>query len=73
MEETGEAARSLGRDVFAQTVDVSDPADMDEFAAAVHQRCGAVDVLINNAGIGVLATVPRHQTRRLGPATRGST
>ena len=55
LKDTAEAARALGGEVFAQTVDVSDPAAMDAFAGAVHAAYGAVDLLINNAGIAVLA------------------
>jgi NAD(P)-dependent dehydrogenase (short-subunit alcohol dehydrogenase family) len=53
LEETAEAARGLGAQVLAQTVDVTDAASMDEFADAVHARFDTVDLLINNAGIGV--------------------
>ena len=53
LKETAEAARGLGAEVLAQTVDVTDAASMDEFADAVHARFDTVDLLINNAGIGV--------------------
>ena len=53
LKETAEAARGLGAEVLAQTVDVTDTASMDEFADAVHARFDTVDLLINNAGIGV--------------------
>jgi NAD(P)-dependent dehydrogenase (short-subunit alcohol dehydrogenase family) len=53
--ETEKVVRGLGREVLAQTVDVSDRGAMGEFAEAVHTRFAAVDLLVNNAGIGVLA------------------
>ena len=53
LKETAEAARGLGAEVLAQTADVTDTASMDEFAEAVHARFDTVDLLINNAGIGV--------------------
>ena len=53
LKETAEAARALGAEVLAQTVDVTDTDAMDEFADAVHARFDTVDLLINNAGIGV--------------------
>ena len=53
LKETAEAAVGLGAEVLAQTVDVTDTASMDEFADAVHARFDTVDLLINNAGIGV--------------------
>jgi NAD(P)-dependent dehydrogenase (short-subunit alcohol dehydrogenase family) len=45
--------RGLGRDVLARRVDVSDRAQMEEFAAAVHGEAGVVDLLVNNAGVGL--------------------
>ena len=39
--------------MLAHTVDVTDTEAMDEFAEAVHARFDTVDLLINNAGIGV--------------------
>ncbi len=56
LEQTAEAARAHQSDVLIQRVDVSDAEQMDAFAAAVHERFGHVDLLINNAGIGVGAS-----------------
>ncbi|MBI3784560.1 MAG: SDR family NAD(P)-dependent oxidoreductase [Deltaproteobacteria bacterium] len=50
---TEQAIRDLGSDVFAQKVDVSKREQMEGFAAAVHQRVDAVDILMNNAGVGL--------------------
>lgn len=36
---------------FALRVDVSDPASVQALVAAVLERCGHIDVLVNNAGI----------------------
>lgn len=67
--ETAEAARALGAEVLGQTVDVTDTASMDEFAAAVHAQFDTVDLLINNAGIGVGAgffdTTPEDWDRQI--------
>jgi NAD(P)-dependent dehydrogenase (short-subunit alcohol dehydrogenase family) len=49
-------ARRLGCDVLAQRVDVGDRAQMQAFAATVHQRVAGVDLLINNAGVGLGAS-----------------
>ena len=69
LKETAEAARELGAEVLAQTVDVTDAEAMDEFAEAVHARFDTVDLLINNAGIGVLAgfldTTPEDWDRQI--------
>ena len=55
--------------MLAQTVDVTDTASMDDFADAVHARFDTVDLLINNAGIGVLAgfldTTPEDWDRQI--------
>lgn len=45
--------RALGRDVLARRVDVGSPAEMEAFAAEVHRERGAVDLLVNNAGVGL--------------------
>jgi NAD(P)-dependent dehydrogenase (short-subunit alcohol dehydrogenase family) len=54
--ETEDEARRLGSDVVASTVDVADRDQMLAFAAAVHDRVDAVDLLVNNAGVGLGAT-----------------
>src|SRR5438552_2231587 len=45
---------ALGAPCFAHVADVANEASMRAFADAVHARSGAVDVLVNNAGIGYL-------------------
>ena len=49
-------ARGLGRDVLARRVDVGDPEQMRAFADAVHERVAAIDLLVNNAGVGLGAS-----------------
>ena len=51
--ETEAAIRALGRDVHARRVDVADRDEMREFAAGVGEAVGAVDLLVNNAGVGL--------------------
>jgi NAD(P)-dependent dehydrogenase (short-subunit alcohol dehydrogenase family) len=53
VEETAAAARALGRAVTARRVDVASRQDMEAFAAAVHREREAVDILMNNAGVGL--------------------
>ena len=69
LKETAEAASELGAEVFAQTINVTDAEAMGEFADAVHARFDTVGLLINNAGIGVLAgfldTAPEDWERQL--------
>lgn len=51
--ETAGQIRGLGREVLARRVDVADRNEMQTFAAAVHQHVDAVDILMNNAGVGL--------------------
>jgi NAD(P)-dependent dehydrogenase (short-subunit alcohol dehydrogenase family) len=53
MARTAESLATLGRGVFARRVDVSNAEEMGAFAEAVHKEVGAVDVLVNNAGVGL--------------------
>jgi NAD(P)-dependent dehydrogenase (short-subunit alcohol dehydrogenase family) len=56
LDETAKAARATGSDVLTRRVDVSDAEQVAAFASAVHERFSGVDLLINNAGIGIGAT-----------------
>jgi NAD(P)-dependent dehydrogenase (short-subunit alcohol dehydrogenase family) len=49
------SARALGRSVLARQVDVADRDQMRNFAEAVHAETGPVDLLVNNAGVGLAA------------------
>ena len=51
--ETEAAARGMGCEVLGRRVDVGDRAAMQLFADTVHERVEAVDLLINNAGVGL--------------------
>lgn len=53
--ETADSVRLVGAKVLTHVVDVADTAAMNAFAADVFERFGAVDLLVNNAGIGVVA------------------
>lgn len=53
LDELAATLRERGRLLMAQTVDVSSREAMKEFAAAVHAQVPAVDVLVNNAGVGL--------------------
>ena len=53
LEETAGMIRSLGRGVLARRVDVASREAMRAFAAEVHREREAVDVLMNNAGVGL--------------------
>ena len=53
--ETERLVRALGgeRRVLAQRVDVANAEQMRAFAEAVHREAPAVDLLVNNAGVGL--------------------
>jgi NAD(P)-dependent dehydrogenase (short-subunit alcohol dehydrogenase family) len=53
LEETEEILRGLGCDVLARRVDVGSRSEMGGFAADVHREWGPVDLLVNNAGVGL--------------------
>src|SRR5439155_7906728 len=51
--ETAAAAGALGRRVLIRRVDVAKRDDVRALAAEVHRAHEAVDVLVNNAGVGL--------------------
>jgi NAD(P)-dependent dehydrogenase (short-subunit alcohol dehydrogenase family) len=52
--ETESGIRTLGKGECApHTVDVASAEQMADFASAVHERFGAVDILMNNAGVAI--------------------
>ena len=53
---TADDIRALGRKAASHFVDVADRGRMRAFADAVHAEVEAVDVLVNNAGVGLGAT-----------------
>ncbi len=53
LEATAASIRALNREVMAHRVDVADGDQMRDFAAAVHARVRAVDILMNNAGVAL--------------------
>ncbi|WP_416977972.1 SDR family oxidoreductase [Streptomyces sp. T028] len=51
---TADMARLTGApEAWAETVDVSDEQQMEKLAAKVHAEYGVLDVLVNNAGVGL--------------------
>jgi NAD(P)-dependent dehydrogenase (short-subunit alcohol dehydrogenase family) len=52
---TIQAARKFGADVVEVNGDISDDAVVERFAAAVKERFGRADALVNNAGISFIA------------------
>lgn len=58
--ETADAIRALDRRVSAHRVDVSDAERMERWADEVVKEHGAAHVLVNNAGITVIASFAEH-------------
>jgi NAD(P)-dependent dehydrogenase (short-subunit alcohol dehydrogenase family) len=56
---------SEGYDVQAVAANVSDEADIQKVVAAHRDKYGRLDVLVNNAGVGVGAPVAEIDTKRL--------
>lgn len=52
-----QAISALGREVLARRVDVSEREAMRAFAGEVGEAVGAVDLLINNAGVGMMGGI----------------
>ncbi len=52
-----EVAQRIGQDSMAIAVDVSDSKQVQSMIREAHERYGRIDILINNAGFGIAATV----------------
>jgi NAD(P)-dependent dehydrogenase (short-subunit alcohol dehydrogenase family) len=52
--DTADVVRAAGRDVVTARVDVSDAEQMAAFAAATHDHFDGVDMVVNNAGVGLI-------------------
>jgi len=74
-EKTAAAVREAGAGAAVYQADVSDDAAMNALAAQVNDEHGVVDILINNAGIGMagrfLETTPAHWDNILAVNLRG--
>src|SRR4051794_1525480 len=57
LEATAAPLRGLGRRVSSHRVDVSSRDEMRAFADEVERTHGAVDVLVNNAGVAIAAPI----------------
>ena len=51
LEETAEAVKAIGRKVECFSVDVSDSSAVNGAVASIIEKCGKIDVVVNNAGI----------------------
>ena len=60
LEETAEAVRALGRKVCTHEVDVADKERMRRYTDEVMDEYGEVNILVNNAGVTVVAPFEEH-------------
>ena len=56
------AAEAIGEGVWGTELDVRDEASVEAFVEEVYGRLGEIDMLVNNAGIGMITVNPRFMT-----------
>src|ERR1041384_4188508 len=56
-EAVAEAVRTKGRKAIAVRADVSSSAEVAQMVSAVERELGAVDILVNKAGVGIVKNV----------------
>jgi len=64
LDQLAAALRARGADVLVQPTDVRREAEVLALFAAVRERFGGVDVLVNNAGLGLAAPISSGETER---------
>jgi NAD(P)-dependent dehydrogenase (short-subunit alcohol dehydrogenase family) len=65
LEAAAEELRGQGFDVEAVPANMADEAEIKKLVAAHRERAGRLDVLINNAGIGIGGAVAEAETKKL--------
>ena len=65
LEAAAEELRADGLDVEAVPANMADEEEIRKLVAAHRERCGRLDVLINNAGIGIGGAVADAETKKL--------
>jgi NAD(P)-dependent dehydrogenase (short-subunit alcohol dehydrogenase family) len=68
LQEAVRAMRDAGSEVQGIARNLADEAAVAEIVAAHRERFGRLDVLVNNAGIGVGAAADQHQTKHVDMA-----
>jgi short-subunit dehydrogenase len=63
--ETASQIRALGRRVCTHRVDVSDKERVRRYADEVHAEYGQINILVNNAGVTIMATFEEHSVADL--------
>ena len=65
LEAAAQALRDEGFDVEAVPANMADEEEISKLVAAHRERCGRLDVLVNNAGIGIGGAVADAETKKL--------
>jgi short-subunit dehydrogenase len=65
LEQTAEALRGKGYEVEHRAANMADEEAIQEVVKAHRERFGRLDLLVNNAGIGVGAQASEHQTKHI--------
>src|SRR6266508_3434240 len=63
LEQAADSLRAKGADVEAVATNVADDRAIGDLVARHRERFGRLDVLVNNAGVGVGAAAAEHQTK----------
>ena len=66
LQETAEALRGHGYNVEHVAANLADEEGIQEVVARHRDRYGRLDVLVNNAGVGIGAAAGEHQTKFVG-------
>lgn len=62
LDEARDEARALGYELMTASVDVTDYGALESFAAQVEERCGKIDVWLNNAGSNYIKSMLDYTT-----------
>src|ERR687894_585835 len=65
LEAAAQELRDEGLDVEAAPANMADEEEIRKLVAAHRERCGRLDVLVNNAGIGIGGTVADAETKKV--------
>jgi NADP-dependent 3-hydroxy acid dehydrogenase YdfG len=65
LEETADEVRRHGGEPLVHALDVTDPASVERFFDVVEDVAGIADVLVNNAGLGLLGSIAEVSAARI--------